>query len=281
MDELAKYNRERWEELAKAGVWCSRPMLNLNSDSARKLIDPEGMMDDACGRDVLCLAGGGGQQSAAFSLLGARVTVLDLCETQLERDREAAAHYRTQVRTIEGDMRDLSCFDPGSFDVVWHAHSLNFVPDAEIVFDQVRRVLRPGGQYRLHCWNPVAHGLDNGWTGVGYALVYPHVEGMEIRNQEQFWDVAPWDRSEPGAEPSKVQEDKPPLRIRGPREFRHTLETIVNGLIRRGFSLQGLWEEDLGTVDAPAGAWDHFKAYAPPWLAIWSRLGKTGARVKQ
>jgi SAM-dependent methyltransferase len=274
MDELARYNKERWEELAKAGVWCSRPMLDLDADSARRLVDPEGVMDDpARGRDVLCLAGGGGQQSAAFALLGARVTVLDFCQTQLERDRVAAAHYGTQVRTVLGDMRDLSCFAPGSFDLVWHGHSLNFVPEAGVVFDQVRRVLRPGGQYRLHCWNPYAHGLDSKhWAGTGYLMTYPYVEGAEI-DTYSFWKVAPWDPPAPGSPPPAASQDIPRIQIRGPREFRHTLTTIVCGLISRGFVLQGLWEEEPGDLQAAPGTWDHFKAYAPPWLAIWARFG--------
>ncbi|MET0647531.1 MAG: class I SAM-dependent methyltransferase [Pyrinomonadaceae bacterium] len=57
---------------------------------------------------MLCLAGGGGRESACFALLGAAVTVFDLSPEQLERDRLAAAHYGTHVETVRGDMRDLS-----------------------------------------------------------------------------------------------------------------------------------------------------------------------------
>ena len=276
LDELARFNRERWEELAKAGVLFSRPKLNLDAVSASKLVDPEGMMDDPAGRDVLCLAGGGGQQSAAFALLGANVTVLDLSDTQLARDRQAAEHYGRSVRTIQGDMRDLSCLGPASFDLVWHAHSLNFVPDVEVVFDQVHDVLRAGGQYRLNCWSPFSHGMDqDSWNGEGYVLAHPYVEGQEVPTG-RFWEVLPWDRPDPSNEESQEpQESLPPVRIRGPREFRHALGTLVNGLIQRGFILQGLWEEDVGSLDARPGSWDHFKAYAPPWLTIWARL-RTG-----
>ena len=44
------------------------------------------------GDRVLCLAGGGGQQSVIYSLLGADVTVFDLTPEQLDRDRAAARH---------------------------------------------------------------------------------------------------------------------------------------------------------------------------------------------
>jgi hypothetical protein len=58
--------------------------------------------------------------------------------------------------------------------------------------------------------------------------------------------------------------------VPGPREFNHTLSTMVNGLIQRGFSLRGLWEETLGDPEAVPGTWDHLKAVAPHDLALWA-----------
>jgi 2-polyprenyl-3-methyl-5-hydroxy-6-metoxy-1,4-benzoquinol methylase len=45
------------------------------------------------GKDVLCLASSGGQQSAAFGVLGANVTVFDLSENMLKKDVATAKHY--------------------------------------------------------------------------------------------------------------------------------------------------------------------------------------------
>ena len=92
MDELAQYNKTRWEELARSNVEFSRPWLDLDGSSARIKVDPYGMMKEIGGNQVLCLSSGGGQQSAAFGLLGAQVTIFDLSETQLERDHLAAEH---------------------------------------------------------------------------------------------------------------------------------------------------------------------------------------------
>lgn len=214
-------------------------------------------MGDVAGCDVLCLASGGGQQSAAFGLLGANVTVLDLCPTQLERDRVAAAHYGLRLTTVEGDMRDLSCFAPESFDLVWHAHSINFVPDARQVFAQVARVLRPGGRYRLSCANPFCHGLcKEYWDGRGYPLHLPYVDGGEVVYEDPEWDV--WD------EGGQV------VRVKGPLEFRHGLGTLVNGLLELGFVLLGLWEALEGDPNAQPGTWDHLQAIAPPYLRLWA-----------
>ena len=256
LDDLAHYNRERWEALARANVEYSRPMLDLDPDQAGQLVDPEGVAGDMDGKRVLCLAGGGGQQSAAFALLGARVTVLDLCDTQLQRDREAAAHYGTEVRTIQGDMRDLSALVADCFDIVWHAHSLNFVPDPNQVFGEVCRVLRPGGLYRLTCTNPFIHGTWEGsWDGNGYALNRPYVDG-EVLDDDPYWEFDDGD----GA----------CHRIRGPREFRHTLSALINGLIRNGLTILGFWEDCKGDANAAPGSWQHFKTVCAPWIILWA-----------
>ena len=260
MDDLAKYNKERWEALAKAGIAFSRPMLDLDARSARGLVDPEGMMDDPRGRDVLCLAGGGGQQSAAFALLGATVTVFDLSETQLARDREAASHYRVSVRTVQGDMRDLSGFADASFDLVWHAHSLSFVPDARRVFAEASRVLRPGGQYRVSCHNPFYHGVsETSWNGTGYTIRRLYVDGEEIYDEPE-WTV--W------------RADGTTTRVLGPKEFRHSLGTLIGGMIGEGFTILDGREEMTGRADAPPGTWDHLQAVAPPYLVFWARKTK-------
>src|SRR5947209_5599064 len=129
MDSISRFNKTRWEALVQANALFSRPWLNETKDSARQRLDPQGRLGCLAGKEVLCLAGGGGQQAVAFALNGARVTVFDISEGQLARDREAARHYGYLVSTVPGDMRDLSVFDPASFDLVSQPYSLNFVPD--------------------------------------------------------------------------------------------------------------------------------------------------------
>jgi len=256
MDEIARYNKARWEELSGRGVEFSKPFLDLNAESARQVVDPQGILGDVEGMDVLCLASGGGQQSVAFSILGATVTVFDISETQLARDREAASHYGLTVSTAQGDMRDLSIFADGTFDVVWHAFSISFVPDARPALSEVARVLRAGGRYRIEFPNPFVVGLDErDWNGKGYPLRNPYIDGAEFGDRDPFWDL--------------YAEDGDVARVLGPREFRHNLSTIVNTLVELKFVILGLWEE-MGDASAQPGTWDHFKAVAPPWLTIWA-----------
>lgn len=258
MDEIARYNRERWKALVGADALYTRPALDLDPASAREMLDPEGRLGSAAGKEVLCLACGGGQQSAAFALLGARVTVFDLSEDQLRRDREAAAHYGVHVRTRQGDMRDMSCFEEAAFDIVYHGYSLGFVPDAGAVFEQVARVMRAGGLYHFNCANPFFLGLsEKDWDGEGYTLKRPYVEGAEVTYEDQGWV---YDRGKSGA------------RVPPPREYRHTLSALVGGLIGRGFAVLHISDYSGFHPDPQAepGTWDHFVSIAPPWLSFWA-----------
>jgi SAM-dependent methyltransferase len=256
MDDLSRFNRDRWNALAAAGVEFSRPWLDLDQATAQVRIDPLGLVGELAGKRVLCLAGGGGQQSAAFGILGAVVTVFDLSDEMLARDRAAAAHYKIGIRAIQGDLRDMSALEDDSFDVIWHAHSLPFVPDLKPVYDGVTRLLRSGGIYHVSAWNPLAYGADARWTGEGYLLQGSYVEGAESVSNEGFWDI--------------IDGEGNAKQVAGPREFRHTLTALVNGLIQRGFVLLDLHEEQEGNPTATPGSWDHFCSVAPPWICIWA-----------
>ncbi|HZT42562.1 MAG TPA: class I SAM-dependent methyltransferase [Chthonomonadaceae bacterium] len=266
MDEVARYNIERWRALADSDALFTRPALDLTVDSARECVDPEGLFGDVTGKEVLCLAGGGGQQSGAFALLGANVTVFDLSEAQLKRDRQVAAHYQKEITTVQGDMRDLSPLASASFDLVFQPYSLGFVPDARVVFAQVARVLRPGGMYYFAISNPFYAGLSEAdWNGEGYTLKLPYVDGALITTPDPDWVYARSNKERPA--------------IRECREYRQTFSKLINSLIENGFVLmhvsdsKDLWPEP----EAQPGTWSHLISIAPVWLAFWLRYQPAGS----
>ena len=71
-------------------------------------------------QDVLCLASGGGQQGPILAAAGANVTVFDNSPAQLRQDELVARREGLSIRTVQGDMRDLSAFADGSFDLIFH-----------------------------------------------------------------------------------------------------------------------------------------------------------------
>lgn len=263
-DEVAAVNRERWNRLVEAGVDFAKPWLDLTPEIARTRLDPYGLLarhaGNLTGKQVLCLAAGGGQQSAAFALLGADVTVTDLADGQLEQDRIAAAHYGLTVHTRQGDMRDLAWLPAHSMDVVYQAFSITFVPSVAPVFDQVVRVLHPGGLYRLEWYNPFVQLIDpeKDWTGDGYLLKHPYQDGIDTSALYPTWTV---------------YDNAGSMRaIASPHEFVHTLSTIVNGLIARGFVVLHMSEYTGPGGNPPPGSWEHFQQVAPPYLTIWAAL---------
>jgi len=261
MDEINRTNRERWNALAQANVEWSRPWLECTPEEARRQIGRHGVLSNVSGKRVLCLASGGGQDSVAFGLLGADVTVLDLSDVQLERDRQAAVHHGLRVTTHQGDMRDLSIFPAGCFDVVWQVYSLNFCPSVEPVFREVARVLKPGGIYFLQFANPFSHAVDDeAWDGEAYPLNRPYIDGEDLTRYYPHWDVTQLDGSS--------------VRLPGPHEFRHSLSTVMNTLVGNDFVFLGLWEWMRGDENPEPGTWPHFTQVAPPWFDTFWRLQK-------
>jgi len=105
-------------------------------------------------QDILALASGGGQQGPVLAAAGARVTVFDNSPAQLAQDRMVATRHDLEIRTVEGDMADLSVFPDNSFDLIFHPVSNCFVPDPMPVWREAYRVLRSGGSLLSGIMNP-------------------------------------------------------------------------------------------------------------------------------
>lgn len=257
MDRIARTNRRHWDELASRGMEYTIPWLDLDPELVRSFaagklevlpepytyIFPRSVFEGVEGKRVLCLASGGGQQSAVFGLLGARVTVLELTPAQLDADRRVAEHFGYEVETVIGDMRDLSSFQVSAFDIVYQAISIVFVPDVREVYRGVARVLQPGGLYCVgHC-NPATQVVEEtSWDGEGYRVLEPYSSGC-IEDVESI-------------------------------EYRHLLRDIFNGLIEAGFTITRV-EEDPRHLSPPAGAepgtLDHMLGYVGNYFAIVAR----------
>jgi ubiquinone/menaquinone biosynthesis C-methylase UbiE len=75
------------------------------------------------------------------------VTVFDNSPKQLEQDRAVANRDGLTLRTVLGDMRDLSAFEDASFDLVFHPVSNVFCPEVLPVWRECYRVLRMAARY--------------------------------------------------------------------------------------------------------------------------------------
>jgi SAM-dependent methyltransferase len=176
------------------------------------------------GRDVLCLASGGGQQGPILAAAGGVVTVFDNSPRQLAQDRLVAERDALSIVTVEGDMADLSIFSDQSFDLIVHPVSNAFVPDVRPVWAEAFRVLRRRGVLLAGFVNPVTYTFDQELAERGV---------LRVRHKLPYSDVT-----------SLTEEERERLLEPGvPLEFSHTLEDQIGGQIDAGFLLTGLFED--------------------------------------
>ena len=264
--QVARDNQPRWDALSKASVLYARPFLELDEAKCQSFLNAEGLLDDPVGQEVLVLAGGGGQQGACFAWLGAKVTVLDLSSEQLQREREAAVVHGYDIRLEQGDMRDLSRFPANSFDIVYHPHSINFVPDVGEVFVGVARVLRPGGQYHVGVHNPFTHLVPEDRFDAQYGYGLRHVYRDHEIDLKAVFGTDQWVVDLDNGEQVSVDH---------PRNWVHTLGTFTQALFRCGFVIECLTEDLPEASDPEPGSWDHYMQVVCPYLHIWTRLTRT------
>lgn len=101
--------------------------------------------------DVGC---GLGESAVYFALRGARVTATDVSPRMLELAREVATSNGVEIETALGTAERLP-FDDDTFDAIYVANAIHHIPDREAFFDEVHRVLRPGGCF--YSWDPLAY----------------------------------------------------------------------------------------------------------------------------
>jgi len=94
---------------------------------------------------ALDLATGTGDLAFACAAEGSRVVGLDITHRMIELAGRKAATSRRAPRFLVADMQALP-FPSGSFDLVTTGYGLRNVPDLTTAVEEIRRVLKPGGQ---------------------------------------------------------------------------------------------------------------------------------------
>ena len=194
---------------------------------------------DLRGVAVLCLASGGGQQGPVLAAVGADVTVFDNSPAQLARDEEVAAREGLTLRTVLGDMRDLSAFADASFDVVFNPVSNVFCPELAPVWREAFRVLRPGGVLMSGFMNPDIFIFD--------LAALDEREEFVVRHKIPFTTL------------DLPEDERARIYGAGAIEYSHTLTEQIGGQLAAGFLLTHF-------AEAPHHA-DATARYMPGYIA--------------
>jgi len=179
---------------------------------------------DLHGVDILCLASGGGQQGPVLAAAGANVTAFDNSPRQLDQDRFVADRDGLAISTVLGDMRDLSAFDDGSFDLILHPVSNLFCPELPPVWRECFRVLRPGGALLAGFMNPDLFIFDldaqdnRGELVVRHRLPYSDLTHISKEERERL------------------------VGLDAPLEYSHTMTGQIGGQLQAGFILAAFVE---------------------------------------
>lgn len=120
-----------------------------------------GPTSDLAGQHILEVGSGAAQCSRWLSAQGARVVATDISEGMLKNSREldrtlkAGAASTMGIPVVAADARKLP-FGDGAFDSVFTSFgAIPFVADAELIHQEVARVLKPGGRWVFSVTHPV------------------------------------------------------------------------------------------------------------------------------
>ncbi|MEM9481761.1 MAG: class I SAM-dependent methyltransferase [Verrucomicrobiota bacterium] len=252
-DDIVAYNREKWDaQVAKGDRWTvpfsPDVIARARQGEFSILLTPSkpvpmNWFPPLEGCRVLCLASGGGQQGPVLAAAGAEVTVFDNSPRQLAQDRLVAKREDLEIETVEGDMGDLSRFEPESFDFVFHPCSNGFVDDVKPVWRGAFRVLRPGGDLVSGFCNPVLYLFDDERRAKGELVVRHRIHYSDLTSltDEEFARYS--------------NEDDP-------ASFGHTLDDQIGGQIAAGFAITGFYKDDWG-----AGSEEALSKYIKTFIA--------------
>ena len=235
LDSIAKHNQSVWDRQATENCRWSTPVSEQEIADARAgrphiILTPDTpvpleWLGELKGRDVLCLSSGGGQQAPLLAAAGAIVTSYDLSDKQLALDQSVAKREGLELKTIQGDMRDLGAIKDASFDLIVHVCSNAFVPDIIPVWNECHRVLRSGGELLSGFLNPDSFIFDHEAIDRGEPLL--------AVNKLPYSDV---DSVSPEHYQNKI--DTHDL-----LEFSHSMSDQIGGQIVAGFHIVGFFED--------------------------------------
>ena len=227
------HNRKAWDSLVAKGNRWTQPVSSEVIAAARNgqweiVLTPEkpvpgSWLDPVEGKKILCLAGGGGQQAPILAAAGAEVITLDNSPGQLEQDQAVARRESLAIGSVLGDMRDLSAFEDGCFDMIVNPCSNSFVPDVNPVWEECHRVLKVGGSLMVGFIRPITHIFD-----------YDKMEAGELAVRHKI-PYSDFDLPEEERQ-ALIDQDEPLW-------FGHSLEDQIGGQIAAGFAITGFYED--------------------------------------
>lgn len=171
----------------KYDSWYATPrgafLDQVESDAAFCLFEPEP------GMRVLDAGCGTGNYSIKLSKMDCKVTGIDLSSAMLEVARQKTAQLKLDIDFYEMDMTKLGLAD-NSFDAVFSMTAWEFIADSQQGFNELMRVVRPGGQLLIGLINS-----DSSWGEMYYEKAHKEKNSVfqytHRKDKEELAGLAP------------------------------------------------------------------------------------------
>lgn len=201
-------------ENAKNGIW------NLVLTPKKSV--PHNWFPDLKGLKILGLASGGGQQGPILATLGAEVTIFDNSEKQLQQDKTLSDKFDLNIKTVQGDIKDLSMLADNSFDLIFNPCSVLFVDNVLPVWKECFRVLKANGILMSGLINPISFQLDEENLNLIYKQPFSALHSLPTEKLEEL------------------------KRNNEALEFGHSLTDQIGGQLDAGFTITSMFEDTWG-----------------------------------
>jgi ubiquinone/menaquinone biosynthesis C-methylase UbiE len=230
--DIAAYNQAAWDHYVDQKNRWTVPVSEQELEDARNGIwnivltpkkpVPHHWFPDLKGLKLLGLASGGGQQCPILAALGADLTVFDNSEKQLQQDKQVSDRFNLGIRTVQGDMKDLSVFADSTFDLIFNPCSTSFVENVRPVWKECFRVLKPNGILMTGFTNPIALQLDEEHLNLIHRQPYSDTHSLSAEKLEA------------------LKQDREAF------IFGHSLTDQIGGQMEAGFMLTNMYEDNWG-----------------------------------
>ncbi len=230
--DIVKHNKIAWDNYVDKKDRWTIPVSEEELENVKngnwsivltpKKTVPHNWFPELKGLKILGLASGGGQQGLILATLGADVTIFDNSEKQLQQDKILSDKFDLDIKTVQGDMKDLSVFADNSFDLIFNPCSILFVENVLPVWKECFRVLKPNGILMTGLINPISFQLDE--------------ESLKLIYKQPFSDL----HSLPTEKLEELKTNNDAL------EFGHSLTEQIGGQLDAGFTITSMFEDSWG-----------------------------------
>ena len=176
------------------------------------------------GAEVLALACGGGQQCPVFAAHGAKVTVTDVSNSQLVKEKYVSQREGYDINIIKADMSKPFQFADHSFDMIFNPISNCYIEDIIPMWGECARVIKSGGVLMM------------AFVKEEHFMFEPDFKNEDLLISRHS---LPFNPLKDLSKEQLLEKQNTQM----PLAFSHTLTEQIGGLMKAGFEITDIYED--------------------------------------